>query len=89
MVAIPTAVPRPAAAENRTDGVDVNPPPLLVRVTFLTPSLTIPVYADAVLPIPVKVRSKLNPVSIVISSISSIPVSITSSPILNSEQVNS
>jgi len=43
MVAIPTAVPIPGAAENRIDGVDVNPPPLLVRVTFLTPSLTTPV----------------------------------------------
>ena len=92
-VAIPVTPPSGAEDIATLGGVRY-PPPLFVTAMNLIPPLTIPLVAVAVDPVPIKVRVCECPTSVEIpssdcpsdsppvrtSSISSIPVSITSSP---------
>ena len=57
IVAIPVAVMPPAGAEEiATLGIELYPPPLFVKVIYLTPPFTIPVIAVAVIPVPIKFK---------------------------------
>ena len=57
IVAIPTAViPLEGAEEIATLGIELYPPPLFVKVIYLTPPFTIPVIAEAVTPAPIKFK---------------------------------
>ena len=98
-------MPPEGAEDIATVGGVKYPPPLSPMVIYLiAPEVTIPVIAVAVDPVPIRVRVCVIPCIVLIpssvrpsptssptklSSISSTPVAMTSSSILNSSQVSS